>query len=277
MRPLYTYVSLALAYLITAALPASAQTGLDVQAEPQRLEYLAPISAQSQDFCITMMADFPNDNHIPRYQFFRLTEELAQDATYDFKRALAAYNDADIPANTPILEIIEAIANPILRQAAPEIVTTYMGQLIEFSQTCNTFISGQIKSLKAFDPTLADSDGVIREDALYLRQILLDSLSRLGAIEDPAFSYAVADYERGLVRTRDDIEYTSFVFEIDDIEALYMEDLDGRLARSNDLINKEINRETLGDAVALSEDMNEDLKRKGDQDTVYTLLQILGF
>ena len=54
-----------------------------------------------------------------------------------------------------------------------------------------------------------------------------------------------------------------------------MVDLDGRLARSNDLINSEINRETLGDAVTLSDDLDEAEREKRKQSGLLTLFRIL--
>ena len=41
-------------------------------------------AAESQEFCITVMSGFPDDGHLARYQFFRLTEEMATDATPEF-------------------------------------------------------------------------------------------------------------------------------------------------------------------------------------------------
>jgi hypothetical protein len=266
------------------AMPAAAQIDAqdattvtdNMSSQSAAIEVLPATPAiQTQDYCISMMSDFPSDDHLPRYQFFRLTEELSRDVTPELRQLLTQYGEKDIQPNTPILEIIEAMANPVLRQAAPEIVVAYMGQLMDFSDSCAPFISGQVNSLQAFDGSLVDGDVVIMEDALYLRQILSDSLSRLDADQDPYLGYAAAQYANDLVRTRDDIEYTAFVDDIDNLEALYMEDLDGRLARSNDIINSEIDREALGDAITLSDDMNDDLRRKSKEERIYTLLRIL--
>ena len=74
---------------------------------------------------------------------------------------------------------------------------------------------------------------------------------------------------------RDNIEFASYNSEIDELEALYMVDLDGRLKRSNDLINSEINRETLGDAVTLSDDLDQAENHKRKQTALQTLFRIL--
>jgi hypothetical protein len=100
-------------------------------------------------------------------------------------------------------------------------------------------------------------------------------LFRLNANKDPIHGADVTVYANALVRTRDRIEFTSYSADVDELEALYMTDLDGRLARSNDLINSEMNRETLGDAVTLSDDMNKQAKQKADREAVQTLLRIL--
>jgi len=54
-----------------------------------------------------------------------------------------------------------------------------------------------------------------------------------------------------------------------------MDDLDGRLAQSNDIINSELDRETLGDAVNLSNELVNDLRRKQKDEDLRTLSRIL--
>jgi len=230
------------------------------------------------DYCINKMAEFPSDDHEIRYQFFRLTEEMARDVTPDFRNALHKYSDQDISSDRPLLEAIEDIANPVLRQAAPEITIASMAHVIDFATLCKSAIAGQVSSLQAYDNALNDVDfnAVIVEDALFLRQILSDSLFRLGADEDPLYRPSVTHYASALVTTRDEVEFTTFEAELDDLEALYMDDLDGRLKRSNDIINEEMDREILGDSVALSDSMNKAEKEKAKQRQLYTLIRILG-
>lgn len=233
------------------------------------------ISDPYQDYCITVITGFPNDDSVARYQFFKLTEDLSVDATPAFVQILAAQDTGNFSADTPVLDIIETIANPVLRQAAPQIVIEAMHHLIDFNVKCEPYISGQVASLTAFDSSLKDSDIIIAEDALYLRQILLDSLVRLGADEDPIRKIEIDGYSNALVRARNAIEFKAYDDDVSDIESLFMEDLDGRLARSNDIINNEIDREVLGDAVILSNDMIENLKRKQKEENVRTLARIL--
>lgn len=232
-------------------------------------------ASNSQEFCITVMGGFPSDSEIARYQFFRLTQDISADATPQFQAALNHYGDPKVDETTPVLEVIETIANPVLRQAAPEIVVANMAHLIDFQTRCETYVSGQIQSLLAYDASLGDSNAVIAEDALFLRQILSESLLRLGADKDETHWYAAAQYEGALVSTRDVIEFAQYSDEIDDIEALYMVDLDGRLARSNDMINEEMDRNALADAVTLSEDMNKAEKDRHRERTIMTLFRIL--
>ena len=237
-------------------------------------------AAPSQDFCISVMAGFPQDDGTkesltPRYQFYKLVQHMAVDATDDFSAAMTHYIVDDIDPETPAIDIIEAIANPVLRQAAPELAVANMAHLIDFAQTCETYINGQITSLTAFNPTLAEDDLIIQEDALYLRQILSDSLSRLGADAHPTYARATQSYSGSLIIARDNIEFASFETELEDLEALYMTDLDGRLARSNDMINSEINRETLGDAISLADDMNSQARRRQKEEQIRTLFRIL--
>ena len=55
-----------------------------------------------------------------------------------------------------------------------------------------------------------------------------------------------------------------------------MEDLDGRLARSNDVINSEMDREILGDSIQLSDDMTDAARERARQERLYRLLRIFG-
>lgn len=265
--PFITLTGLSLAALM--AMPAAAQMTDSVPMEGP------PATPPSQDYCISVMSAFPNDDNVARYQFFKLTEKMAVGATPEFKTALKHYGDGDIPPETPVIKIIEAIANPVMRQAAPELTIAYMGHLVDFAGRCETYIQGQVNSLLAYDAALAYDDAVISEDALYLRQILSDSLLRLDADKNERYSFAVNNYATSLVAMRDNIEFAAYAKDIDEIEALYMTDLDGRLARSNDMINSEMNRETLGDAVSLSDDMNKQAKKKADRDAIGTLIRIL--
>ena len=233
-------------------------------------------SQDSQERCITIMSSFPNNGALPRYQFLKLSQDLAIDSSPDFSAALNTYGEAPIADDTPILDIVETIANPVIRQAAPEIIIANMDHIIGFAQDCQTYVDGQIQSLRAADSQLTEDDIVIAEDALYLRQILLESLIRLGADNDAVHGPAIAAYEGSLLRAREDIEFAGFDADITDLEALYLTDLDGRLARSNDIINSEINRETLGDAVILSNDLSTSAIYQEKTRSLRTLISILG-
>ncbi|MEP1230907.1 MAG: hypothetical protein ABJG88_09555 [Litorimonas sp.] len=233
-------------------------------------------AASGQERCITIMSEFPNSGALPRYQFFKLSEDLAVDTTPEFRAALSQFGEGDISDTTPILDVVETIANPVLRQAAPEIVVANMAHIIGFAQDCNVYVTGQLQSLQASDNSLAQDDILIAEDALYLRQILSDSLSRLGGENDLTHGAAIQAYSRSLIVSRDVIEFAGFDNDIDDLEALYLTDLDGRLARSNEIINSEINRETLGDAVQLSKDISNTANQQEKARSVNTLQRILG-
>ncbi len=269
-------ISLAL-YLATIAPVTSA---FAQSAFTQSVESEAPqaITLQAEpDYCINIMADFSSDDPEVRYQFFRLTQELGRDVTPEYRAALAAYGDGEVSADTHILDVIENIANPVLRQAAPGLTVSNMAYLADFAAICEPFITGQINSLEAYDAALTDVEfnAVIIEDALFLRQILSDSMYRLGANEDPAHGTATAEYAQALITTRDQAEFTSFEAELDGLEVLFMTDLDGRLKRSNDVINEEIDREVLGDSIALSDSINQREKDRAKEIQRRTLWRIL--
>lgn len=268
-------VALSISFLVLSSQQVLAQTPMLDLADTAITTDPPAMANPSQDFCINVMSGFASDDTVARYQFFRLTEEMAVDATPEFNLALEAYADGTVDETTPVLDVIENIANPVLRQAAPEIIVGSMDHLIDFAQRCRPFLQGQISSLTAYDASLRNADTVIMEDALFLRQVLSDSLSRLGADSDAVHAMAVQNYANSLVVMRDVIEFEAFATNIEDLENLYMVDLDGRLARSNDMINSEMDREVLGDAVTLTKDMNEDLRQKDKERSVYTLFRIL--
>jgi len=244
--------------------------------EKERIELGADMAA-NQEACIEIMAAFPDNGHVPRYQFFRLAQEIGTDATPAFRGAIREYGQGSVAPDTPIADIIEGIANPVLRQAAPAIAVAQMAHLIEFSQNCDTFVAGQAGSLEAFDPTLANAEfnAVIAEDALFLRQVLADVLYRLEADQDPVYGPSIIAYAASLVEMRDNIEFAAFDSEVEELETLFMEDLDGRLARSNDIINGEMNNEALANAIALSDDLNDaarELQERQARETLYRIL-----
>lgn len=246
----------------------------DALASGERAVSAAPI----QETCITIMNGFPDNGHETRYQFFKLSQALAKDVDPTFRAAIDFYGDYNVTPTTPIMEVIENIANPVYRQAAPEITVGNMGFLIDFALDCDSYLTGQIESLEAFDSNLTQSDfeTVIGEDALFMRQILSDSLFRMGGQDHEIFGPSVRAYADNLVRTRDSIEFASFESQMANLEATYMNDLDGRLARSNDVINNEMDREALAYALEITNDLNEQAKLDARRKSMRILQLILG-
>lgn len=240
--------------------------------------YIAPTLNANPDFCINTLAGFQTENPEARYQFYKLTQDVGRDATPEFRAALTHYSEGEAPSGSNILDAIEDATNPVLRQAAPELTLANMAFVINFAVECEGALSGQINSLQAYDPALANAEfnAMVSEDALFLRQIISDSLYRLDADKDPRFGSATQSYANALVRTRDDVEFTSFMSEIDELEALYMTDLDGRLKRSNDLINEEVDLEILGDAIGLANSIDEAAARRAKEERILSLIRILG-
>lgn len=237
-----------------------------------------PVAAQNQTRCINQMAEFPTDDPTARYQFFKLVSDVAYGADDQTRALFDHYGQPSVESGTPVLSVIEDIANPVLRQAAPEIVVSSMSYLIDFASVCEVYINGQTESLVAFDASLAapELNTPIAEDALFLRQILSESLSRLGADGDAMWANATRQYSRSLVAQRDDVEFAAFETDIAELETLFMDDLDGRLKRSNDVINAEMDRETLGDAIQLAGDLNEAAEERARQERLYNLIRIFG-
>ncbi len=271
MLRLTLILSAALILPVTAAAQEAATTD-----ELYGLTDARPVAAQNQDRCITQMADFPTDDPTARYQFFKLVGDVAYGADDQTRALFTHYGQPPVEPGTPVLSVIEDIANPVLRQAAPEIIVSSMNHLVDFATACDVFIEGQTDSLLAFDGSLANPElnTAIAEDALFLRQILSESLSRLGADGDAVWANAARSYSRSLVKQRDAVEFSAFETDIAELETLFMDDLDGRLARSNDVINSEMDREILGDSIQLSDDMNKAAQERAKQERLYRLLRI---
>ena len=255
---------LSAAITVATAVPALA----DTDAVPARV-----LTPEQSEQCVTMMGGFPDDSAESRYVFFRLGQELAKDMTPELAQTMTDYMSENaarrLPADWPMIDVVEDIADPVLRKTAPEQTVAGMAHIAYFDALCAPFIEGQVKSLAAFDPTLRDADIYIREDALYLRQILSEALDRLGG------GAAVDAYAQSLVRERDDIEFTGFEGEVADLEALYMGDLDTKLARSNDAVNENLNSEAFEDAVGLAAMLDVESKKKMKQDRYRSLARIL--
>ena len=234
--------------------------------------------ANNQSRCISQMAEFPTDDPTARYQFFQLISDVGYGADDETLALFSHYGQPAVEIGTPIVSVIEDIANPVLRQAAPEVIVSSMHFLVDFAEACEVFIKGQTDSLIAFDNTLTNPDlnSGIAEDALFLRQILSESLTRLGADTDANWSAAALSYSRSLVQQRDAVEFAAFETDISELENLFMDDLDGRLARSNEVINSEMDREILGDSITLAREMNEDAKKKARDERLYRLLRLFG-
>ncbi|NNE59052.1 MAG: hypothetical protein HKN36_13175 [Hellea sp.] len=264
--------------LLLSALPAAAQTGLSSVTTTDMGNDIPIAASPVQEKCITIMSGFPDNGHIPRYQFFKLTQELTTDIDPMMRSALDYFGDASVTQNTPVVEVIENIANPVFRQAAPEITIGNMAYLADFALDCETYLTGQIESLTAYDQSLTDPEFniVIAEDALFMRQILSDSLFRIGAQDHEIFGPYVHNYASGLIRSRDEIEFAGFETELAMIENSYLSDLDGRLARSNDVINKELDQEALLIALEETEDLNNHARLESKSKMIQTLAMILG-
>ena len=231
------------------------------------------LTAEQSEQCIALMSGFPNDDPESRYLFFRLSQELAKDITPELAKAMADVmlaNGADsLPADTPMMDVVESVADPVVRQAAPETTVAGMAHIAYFNALCGPFVQGQVKSLAAFEPALLDADIYIREDALYLRQILADAMDRLGGGD------AVQAYAQSLVTERDDIEFTGFEDDVSDIEALFIGDLDEKLATSNDYVNDAVDAEAISSAIALARDMDTAEADKARRSRLASLCQMM--
>jgi hypothetical protein len=272
-------LAISCAAIISANLPAWAQSAPPrVSGEEVRsMVSLDPEIVQRQQTCLTRMSGFPVDDPTARYQFFILTETVGLDVDASMLQSLKYFGQPRLPANTPMIEVIEGIANPITLQAQPALTVAQTVSLIEFAQECAPYIRGQIDSLAAIEPSFSDPtfNVTIREDALYLRQMAGDALARLRAHDDAVHGTAISTYDAILVDLRNEIEFTAFESELNDLESLYLSDLDQKLALVNDKINSEMDREVLDDSILISQDMSEATEEERRRRMAQTLFRIL--
>lgn len=260
---------------LTSPILAQAQT-TDIN-HPKTVSGVALPASPEQEMCMQIISSFPAENPSVRYQFFRLARSFGKGANPEFVTALDKFASQDVTMQTELTDVIEGMNNPVLRQADPALVAGYGKYLVNFATKCNQQIESQINALHAYDVDLKDVafNIVIDEDALYLRQILSDSLYSLDGDKDPIYGAVIRAYANDLVHMRDNMEYTVFNAEIGDIEALYMGDLDEKLARSNDIVNSEMDREMLNSSIGLADDMSNSMIKQEKRRTVQTLINIL--
>lgn len=232
----------------------------------------------ANEICIQQMAGFPDSSPQARYQFYRLVQASAVGADAGLLDALAAYGGGGISADTPMIETVEEIANPVMRQAAPQLIVAQMAHLIGFAQDCAPYIDGQVRAYVATDPGLADPqyNREIGEDALFLRSVLLDTLYRLEADADPHFGAAVSRYQRSIVTQRDEIEFAAFDSELAELEAIALGDLGDRLDMANASVNDTLDQGQLDAAIGLSRDMSEAYQRESRARMAQVFIEILG-
>lgn len=232
----------------------------------------------ANDFCIAMMTGFPEISLEDRHQFYALIRALSHGADPQFVAAMQAYGEGEVTPDTPVVQVIEAIANPVMLQAAPQATIAQTAHLIRFGTECQVFLDGQMASLEAVNPSLADGRTrlTIGEDALYLRSLLLDAMYRLSADTDPQHGAAVAAYQRDLVTQRDGIEFAAFDAEIADIEALATGDLEERLDRANNALESGMDTENVARAADLSDMLNAAQREETQRRVSQILIDILG-
>ena len=239
---------------------------------------IRPLPAENQDLCLKHTSTFPTDDAEVRYQFFKLVKDTAYGVDANVQSMLDHFGQPAIPEATPVLSVVEDIANPVLRQAAPEIVVASMAHLIGFGVDCDLYISGQLSSLIAFDNELshAEFNAVITEDALFLRQILNETLGVLGVNDDKNWAPIAHQYSESLIVQRNAAEFSSFESNVAELEALFMDDLDGRLKRSNETINSEMNRDILRDSIRISNEMTQGASETANRQRISRIIRILG-
>lgn len=197
-------------------------------------------TAPAEIDCIAQMSALAGGDPEGRHQLFLLVQEIGRGATPDMVDVLSTYGLGSVDPETPVMDVIETIANPVLLQAAPGATVGQMGHLIRFSQSCAVPLDGQIAALEALMPSLGAPAyrQPIQEDALFIRSILLDALYRLEADRDSRHGQTIADYQRDLVSQRDEMEFAAFEAEIAQLEADFAGDLESRLGLAAEAVGE---------------------------------------
>ncbi|MEL6661449.1 MAG: hypothetical protein AAFO57_01505 [Pseudomonadota bacterium] len=228
-------------------------------------------------FCATQMISLADASLEGRHQFYVLVREAGRGANNGFLEALDAFGAQQISRETPVLQVVEDTANPVLLQAAPAATVSQMAYLIGFSNECADLLEGQIVALEATSPGLASGTykQAIGEDAMFLRSMLLDALYRLNADSDPRHGQAIAAYQRDLVDQRDDIEFAAFDAELAALEDEFAGDLDRRLDLANTAVGENAEAVDAKGAAAVARALSDVQRAEANQRMARILAEVL--
>lgn len=228
------------------------------------LAALSPAQADTGEYCAQMMSGFPNTEMQNRYHFFTLVNHLTEGYTEDLDAAVVQFSNYPLEAGTPVVDVIEEIVDPVLRQADPTFGLSQVRHLIQFGQTCREFTSSQLNAIELMHPEFTEPEfqlGIV-EDALFIRSVLSDALRELRAHEDPVHGRPVLSYERETEMLRDTAERTLVKRDMDNLYAEFEEDIEQRFAMVESTDVGTTDTEATSTAVKTWKDLNNASRRE---------------
>lgn len=238
---------------------------------------IADLTPQNSEFCAGMMAGFPDDSLINRYQFFRLIQSMKAGVDSDMRAAFTHYGEKTDMGQTGVVETIENLSDPVVLQSSPAYALTNASHLIRYAEDCSPFIASQISSIEFAEPSVTEAamEEVLAEDAVYLRALVMESLESLSAQNHPIYGPATERYEGATIYIRNEGEFIGFEAELEALTNDTIAEIDDKLALHLQMVEGDIDKETVSTSSDMLESMNRTSKQESHRGVYETLFRIL--
>jgi len=230
------------------------------------------------DLCINMMKDFPDDSLVNRYQLFRLIEMMEVGVDSGVSDALTHFGMKNSLGTDTIVEVVQNLSDPVMLQSQPRYSLGNAAQLINYAQHCKPFISSQIASIEAAEPSVNEGlfQEQLAEDSVYLRALVVQSFESVSAHNHPIYGGAVQRYGDGTVFIRNEAEFAGFEAELDALSIETLEDLDQKLLVHQDIVEEEVDKEIMASSADMVNSMNQASKDEANRKVYQIMCQIVG-
>lgn len=271
---------LILAAVLSLSVPSMAQdqaaTTSIVSIEQQNMQLIHQTAVNS-DLCIRMMAGFPDESLVNRYQFYRLIDMMEDGADSGVNAALEHFGAKNSLGQETVVDVVRNLSDPVMLQSAPRYTVGNAAQLIEYAQQCRPFISAQIASIEVAEPSVTDPlfEEQLAEDAVYLRALVVQSLESVSAQIHPVHGPAVLRYQNATVNIRNEAEFVGFAAELDSLSLETLVELDEKLVLHQDVIEDDIDKEVVSSSNQMVQSMNQSSKEESDRKVNYIMWRIL--
>lgn len=233
----------------------------------------------ASEYCLSVMAGFPDDAQ-SRFTFYHLVELLHEGADPGIYASLDAYSSDSVAAETPVVDVLDYIANPVMRQALPGSVLAHLNHLVKFDRKCGAFIQSQKQTLAVVDPSVMHRDfrGSVLQDALFLRQVMIEAFYQMSAHEDPVHREAVLSLGRSADALRANKNVEAFGEELDELlDEVLLEYNDLRENQRFAVLDDSLQREQVRSDQEMLNQMNKGARTQGYENIAQTIFTMLAY